>query len=87
MEKYLVKAVEIIKSSELILSSVDADGRVNSKLNEDEIIDILRKKSEINNVMEVGESRNWFDIAFKKEEDEIFINIKVSECKTADNIS
>jgi len=65
------------------LSKQFADGRINASINEDEIINIIKQKFEI----EVPRARNWFD--FSIEHKWIFypVNIKVTDTTHADNLN
>jgi hypothetical protein len=60
------------------------DGRINSVLDEDEIIDLLEEKYK--NYINRPKERNWFDIIIK---DYYYgwipVNIKTSKCSTSDN--
>ncbi len=75
----LEKICKYLKKSNLCLSSNQNDGRINSILNEDEILKQIEKKFDI----DVPMQRNWADFYI----DNIPINIKVTTTKTADNAS
>ncbi len=64
------------------------DGRTNSYIDEDKIIDILKKDILLKNRLFIPPARHWFDIAIK---DFIYgwlpINIKSTTTKTPDNTS
>lgn len=73
-----------LKNKIIKLINKSKDGRINSVLDEDEIIDILEKK--YNNYIKRPKERNWFDIIIK---DYYYgwipVNIKTSKCCTSDN--
>ncbi|WP_393970983.1 hypothetical protein OXIME_001230 [Oxyplasma meridianum] len=76
IRKYLIE-------SNMELSNSFADGRVNSRINEDEVIRLIRGNFSIN----VPKSRAWYDFSF--EETGIFypVNIKITETTSADNLN
>lgn len=67
-----------------VLSNISKDGRINSILDEDKIINLIEKK--FKNNIKIPKERNWFDIVIK---DYYYgwipINIKTSKCSTSDN--
>jgi hypothetical protein len=80
MEKILDKIVEALKKSHLRLSCDMRDGRVNSSFNEDEVLEAISKAGFD---IEIPKSRAWYDFSIGG----IFVNVKISACKTADNCS
>lgn len=73
-----------LKNKIVKLIDKSKDGRINSVLDEDEIIDLLEKKYK--KYIKRPKERNWFDIIIK---DYYFgwipVNIKTSKCSTSDN--
>ena len=65
------------------LSKNSPDGRINSALNEDEIINILSSKF----IIERPDTRDWYDFSFKQNDNFYPVNIKISTTKTADNLN
>jgi hypothetical protein len=81
--KKLEQIKDYIVRADMRLSSSFADGRVNARINEDEVIKLIRSRFSIN----VPKSRAWYD--FSIEEDEVFypVNIKITETTSADNLN
>jgi hypothetical protein len=73
-----------LKKNINILSNISKDGRINSVLDEDKIINLIEKKYKNN--IRIPKERNWFDIVIK---DYYYgwipVNIKTSKCSTSDN--
>lgn len=65
------------------LSNPLKDGRLNSSVNESEIINIIKTNFKI----EVPNSRQWFDFSFIEQGEFIPVNIKVTTTNTADNLN
>ena len=92
MEDVLLKLKKELISFNLFLSNNSEDERVNSLLNEK---DVLSKITEINNstnVLEgyellVPKARHWYDFALKKEDFLMPVNIKITDTKNADNVN
>ena len=92
MKDVLFKLKKELISSNLFLSNNSEDGRVNSSLNEK---DVLSKITEINNSTNILEdyellipkARYWYDFALKKEDFLIPVNIKITDMKNADNVN
>lgn len=102
LEKYdlvLNEIVAILKSKNISLSKNNADGRINSVLNEDEVIKILLEEQDSNyllNKMELkiekaAKPRYWYDFLIKNNSNNFFcpINIKITNLNnnSNDNIS
>lgn len=77
MKKYLEESI-------YDLHTENRDGRINSSISEDIIIEILQKQFREN--IEVPKHRCWYDILVKDVCLEIPVNIKITTTKTADNI-
>ena len=88
MERYLDSIVSWLQQNPVALSNNDADGRVNSGVNEHEILDALQA-SEYGRIIELPPPRCWYDFAIKNMYGEIYVNIKVSDLNNsaADNLS
>ena len=85
-----------LSKSSLKLSAHSPDGRVNSSKNEEEVIHHLTVSTEANEefqreCLEIKSSvsRDWYDFSIERREDKLFIpvNIKVTECASADNLN
>ncbi|MBQ2672464.1 restriction endonuclease [Candidatus Saccharibacteria bacterium] len=87
MEHYLDEMVNYLSLESLILVASSNDGRVNSIANEDQIINLLRKKYP--KEIDVPNIRSWYDFGFRKNNQEIYVNVKVSYLNNgaADNLS
>ena len=88
MERYLDSIVAFLRSHPVALSSNDADGRVNSGINEHEILELLCE-SQFSSIIDVPSIRAWYDFRVACEQGELFVNIKVSDLSNsaADNLS
>ncbi len=88
MERYLDSIASFLHDNPVKLSENDADGRVNSGINEHEILDFL-KESIYGTIINLPPPRCWYDFAIKTNEGEMFVNIKVSDLSNsaADNLS
>ena len=87
MEHYLDEIVNYLSSENLNLVATSHDGRVNSIANEDQIINLLKNK--YSNSVDIPNIRSWYDFGLRKDNQEIYINIKVSDLDNgaADNLS
>jgi hypothetical protein len=70
---------DYLKKQNINLSSQQKDGRINSILNEDEILKIIEQKFNI----DIPSVRDWADFYI----DKIPVNIKITTTNTADNAS
>lgn len=88
MERYLDSIVSFLQNNPAELSSNDADGRVNSGVNEHEILQHLLE-SDFGQVISLPPPRCWYDFAIVNSTGELFVNIKVSDLSNsaADNLS
>jgi hypothetical protein len=68
-----------LKNKDFSLSSQRDDGRINSALNEDDILKLIEKKFNI----DIPVSRDWADFYI----DTMPVNIKITTTNTADNAS
>lgn len=88
MERYLDSIVSYLKNNPVTLSNNNADGRINSAENEDEILDRI---CEANFGVSIDRPtiRAWYDFSITSNYGEIFVNIKVSDLSNtaADNLS
>jgi hypothetical protein len=75
MKKFLI-------SDDLILENRHADGRLNSSVNEEQVLESLRKKFKI----EEPNAREWYDFIAVHNGERFPVNIKVSNLDTADNV-
>lgn len=78
-----------LKKESIIFTGTTRDGRLNSAFNEKIIIEHLKNICEKHGIKyHKPPVRYWYDFAIFDEKDLMLpINIKISECKTADNIS
>ena len=79
----LQEIVGYLQKEKVTFSKRFADGRINSSINEDEIIKILKKKFDII----VPKSRAWYDFAIETKTEFYPINIKVTDTTHADNLN
>lgn len=76
--------IQAFLSKDLIkLSNSFEDGRVNARINEDEVINIIQKKFKIN----VPRSRHWFDFSIEENGEIYPVNIKITDTTHADNLN
>jgi hypothetical protein len=74
---------DYLKQQTVKLSSPFSDGRINSSINEDEIIKNLQNKFDI----VVPKSRAWYDFAVETKENFYPVNIKITDTTHADNLN
>lgn len=80
----LKEVVEYLREQNITLPSDFQEGRVNSALAEDQIIDLLRKAEQweiYSPSQETDNNRAWYDVKI----DDLFCDIKVSNCNANDN--
>ncbi|MUU53324.1 restriction endonuclease [Helicobacter pylori] len=79
----LNKIAEFLKTNPYNLSQPLQDGRLNSSVNEEEILNTIKDYFPI----QLPKAREWWDFSF--EENKIFypVNIKTTTTKTADNLN
>ncbi|WP_208371744.1 restriction endonuclease [Helicobacter pylori] len=79
----LNEIAEFLKTNPYNLSQPLQDGRLNSSVNEEEILNTIKDYFPI----QLPKSREWWDFSF--EENDIFypVNIKTTTTKTADNLN
>ncbi|MCQ2861865.1 restriction endonuclease [Helicobacter pylori] len=79
----LNEIAEFLKTNPYNLSQPLQDGRLNSSVNEEEILNIIKDYFPI----QLPKAREWWDFSF--EENKIFypVNIKTTTTKTADNLN
>ncbi len=79
----LNEIAEFLKTNPYHLSQPLQDGRLNSSVNEEEILNTIKDYFPI----QLPKSREWWDFSF--EENKIFypVNIKTTTTKTADNLN
>ncbi len=79
----LNKIAEFLKTNPYNLSQPLQDGRLNSSVNEEEILNTIKDYFPI----QLPKAREWWDFSF--EENDIFypVNIKTTTTKTADNLN
>lgn len=79
----LVEIVEFLQKDNLKLSQKSRDGRINSALNEDEILDIINFGFKINR----QKVRDWIDFSIEIGNIYYPVNIKVTTTTTTDNLN
>ncbi len=79
----LNKIAEFLRTNPYSLSQPLQDGRLNSSVNEEEILNTIKGPFSI----QLPKAREWWDFGF--EENDIFypVNIKITTTKTADNLN
>ena len=82
MPEILVDIQNHLSTNALTLTKDHADGRINSALNEDQIIAEIKKHFTI----EEPAAREWYDFIAIEGEERYPVNIKVSTLETADNV-
>lgn len=92
MENYLSKMVEYIKEHPVNLSTrvtLGGDGRIDSTINEDEVIRHLQEVPEFRQIIMTPPPRAFYDFAITENGKTIYVNIKVSDFANhaADNCS
>ena len=75
----LVKICKHLQKASVKLSNKQDDGRINSILNESEVLKLIEQKFEIG----IHKTRDWADFYI----DDTPVNIKITTTKTADNAS
>lgn len=72
-----------LRATNLNLSCITSDGRLNAAINEDEIISIIERQFDILK----PRARAWYDFAIEQDGLFIPINIKVTDTTHADNLN
>ncbi|MDR3330129.1 MAG: hypothetical protein LBS76_02505 [Mycoplasmataceae bacterium] len=87
MKKILDNIVTFLQKSKIHFDSRNDDGRVNSINSEMLIVELLKR--EFGRYIQVPSIRCWYDIKISSGDQEIFVNIKISDFSNgaADNIS
>ncbi len=79
----LNEIAEFLKTNPYHLSQPLQDGRLNSSVNEEEILDTIKDYFPI----QLPKAREWWDLSFKKNDIFYPVNIKNTTTKTADNLN
>lgn len=79
----LVEIVKSLQKDNLKLSQKSRDGRINSALNKDEILNIIDSRFEINR----HKVRDWIDFSIEIGNIYYPVNIKVTTTTTTDNLN
>ncbi len=74
---------EFLKTNPYHLSQPLQDGRLNSSVNEEEILNTIKDYFPI----QLPKAREWWDFSFKKNDIFYPVNIKITTTKTADNLN
>ncbi len=77
----LNEIAEFLKTNPYILSQPLQDGRLNSSVNEEEILNTIKHFFPI----QLPKAREWWDFSF--EENDIFYPVNITTTKTADNLN
>jgi hypothetical protein len=80
----LLEIKQYLEQSKLTLYSKNNDGRVNSIVSEEIVIDTIQKK--FKDSLNVPKIRSWYDILVKEDKEWLPVNIKITTTKTNDNI-
>ncbi len=78
----LNEIAEFLKTNPYNLSQPLQDGRLNSSVNEEEILNTIKHFP-----IQLPKAREWWDFSFKKNDIFYPINIKTTTTKTADNLN
>ncbi len=73
---------EFLKTNPYNLSQPLQDGRLNSSINEEEILNTIKHFP-----IQLPKAREWWDFSFKKNDIFYPVNIKITTTKTADNLN
>lgn len=86
MTSFLDSVVAYLQRNQIELDTGNQDGRINSIRNEDEVLKHLIKEFP---AIKIPNIRCWWDFGLDSKEDELFVNIKISDFNNhaADNIS
>lgn len=92
MENYLDEIVEYLQCNPVTLSrdtTASRDGRVDSIVNEDEVIAQIKTNPELDRLVKPAEKRAFCDFRIEEDGEAIYVNIKVSDFgnNAADNCS
>ncbi|GAA7969093.1 hypothetical protein COL8_14680 [Helicobacter pylori] len=79
----LNEIAEFLKTNPYHLSQPLQDGRLNSSVNEEEILNTIKGNFPI----QLPRAREWWDFSFKKNDIFYPVNIKTTTTKTADNLN
>ncbi|WP_240448902.1 restriction endonuclease [Helicobacter pylori] len=79
----LNEIAEFLKTNPYNLSQPLQDGRLNSSVNEEEILNTIKHFFPI----QLPKAREWWDFSFKKNDIFYPVNIKITTTKTADNLN
>ncbi len=79
----LNEIAEFLKTNPYHLSQPLQDGRLNSSINEEEILNTIKDYFPI----QLPKAREWWDFSFKKNDIFYPVNIKTTTTKTADNLN
>ncbi|RVY37513.1 restriction endonuclease [Helicobacter pylori] len=79
----LNEIAEFLKTNPYNLSQPLQDGRLNSSVNEEEILNTIKDYFPI----QLPKAREWWDFSFKKNDIFYPVNIKTTTTKTADNLN
>ncbi|MGL2833544.1 restriction endonuclease [Helicobacter pylori] len=79
----LNEIAKFLKTNPYNLSQPLQDGRLNSSVNEEEILNIIKHFFPI----QLPKVREWWDFSFKKNDISYPVNIKTTTTKTADNLN
>ncbi len=83
MPESLKEIKNCLIETNLQLSNSFEDGRVNARINEDEVLKIIKNRFEI----EIPRSRHWFDFSIKEKGAFCPVNIKITDTTHADNLN
>ncbi|WRE41185.1 restriction endonuclease [Helicobacter pylori] len=78
----LNEIAEFLKTNPCHLSQPLQDGRLNSSINEEEILNTIKHFP-----IQLPKAREWWDFSFKKNDIFYPVNIKTTTTKTADNLN
>lgn len=83
LPEQLIKIKEFLIEYPVLLSRTFEDGRINSSINESEVLNVLISRFKI----DIPKYRSWYDFSFKDNNLFIPVNIKITETAKADNLN
>jgi hypothetical protein len=86
--KVLLQISEHLSSHKFRISTLNHDGRINSAVNEDEVLNYLERSYDFGSYELIRpQARDWFDFAIEKGTEFYPVNIKVTTTDTVDNLN
>ncbi len=83
--KILSEINEYLNQVEYTISDEFSDGRINSAINEKNILSVI--KSKYSNSIKISKMREWFDFAIEYDDYFYPVNVKITDTTHADNLN